>query len=534
MVKHIKNDYRFKKDVINMKRFISVLLLITIIITFGSSSIAVAETGVISVFLDGKRLSFDVPPIIIDGRTLVPMRKIFEELGYTVSWNKDKQRITAVKGELSVQLDIGDTLAIFDNYESAAQLDVPAQIIDGRTMVPLRFVATAANYDVLWDAISNTIHIESKVLYSGFVRENQPIFIEDDVIYYKEGETAYKISLDGSVFEETTKEDIDKMLYARTDIDFPEGALRNDYVISDNRLYYNDDLMRLFELDLNTKEKTLICEQYNFGFDVSDGKVYYSSANYSISMSIWPPASHNGIFCYDIASKTSNKILDAPAFEVRASGSNLYYSATHYSDETSNYVNDLHRYSLANGYDLTIISEFENSRIMSAVFTLSEKYIFYYAMGGVWRDDTPQGQYPQMYIASTDGTGSFPVAALMFANIAWLEINGNVPDAEHFNEYLQRDLNKYFSNRGAVEYILLRTSPSQVGVGYPHYYAWVTVLDESGIVATEGAVRLNAINKKVFAVTDFVAKEQILEDARSVTDLFPLILHKRIFELAGL
>jgi hypothetical protein len=80
----------------------------------------------------------------------------------------------------------------------------------------------------------------------------------------------------------------------------------------------------------------------------------------------------------------------------------------------------------------------------------------------------------------------------------------------------------------------MRKSPSQVGVGYPHYYVWVTVSDENGNIATEGAARLNAINKEGFAVTDFIKKEQILEDTSSVTDLFPIILHKRILELAGL
>lgn len=113
----------------------------------------------IKVTLHGKKINFaDQLPIVEDGRTLVPLRAIFEALGATVAWNGDTETIVAVKSDLTVKLTIGSNeMYVWDDVKF---LDVPAKIINGRTMVPARAIAEAFGYDVSWDADNNTVVIE--------------------------------------------------------------------------------------------------------------------------------------------------------------------------------------------------------------------------------------------------------------------------------------------------------------------------------------------------------------------------------------
>lgn len=117
----------------------------------------------IAVTINGSAISFDVPPQIIDGRTMVPMRKIFEQLGASVDWIGELQLILAVKGSKIMALAIGsDMLSITDNLTNETKtvtLDVVPQIVDGRTLVPVRAISQALDMDVEWDAATRTVRI---------------------------------------------------------------------------------------------------------------------------------------------------------------------------------------------------------------------------------------------------------------------------------------------------------------------------------------------------------------------------------------
>ncbi len=115
------------------------------------------NSALITVKVNGQLVNFDQPPIIIDGRTLVPLRAIFEALGATVEWNGDTQTVTSKKGSTSVSLSI-DSNAMYKNGK-AVTLDVPAQLINDRTLVPARAVAEAFGCDVDWDSDTKTVTI---------------------------------------------------------------------------------------------------------------------------------------------------------------------------------------------------------------------------------------------------------------------------------------------------------------------------------------------------------------------------------------
>ena len=116
-----------------------VSLLLTLIIVIGMFAMPVNADGGIKVLLDGQELAFDVPPQLINDRTMVPMRKIFEAMGANVEWNGDTQTVTATKEDITVIMQIDNT--VIKVNDETITLDVPPQLVDSRTLVPARAVA---------------------------------------------------------------------------------------------------------------------------------------------------------------------------------------------------------------------------------------------------------------------------------------------------------------------------------------------------------------------------------------------------------
>lgn len=110
----------------------------------------------IKVIIDGELMDFEVPAFIEDDRTMVPFRAIFEELGASVQWDDKARTVTAARENLEIKLVIDG--AAYKNGE-IINLDVPAKIINSRTMVPLRFVSEALGCDATWDEINKTVVI---------------------------------------------------------------------------------------------------------------------------------------------------------------------------------------------------------------------------------------------------------------------------------------------------------------------------------------------------------------------------------------
>ncbi|MFV0313803.1 MAG: stalk domain-containing protein [Anaerotignum sp.] len=114
----------------------------------------------IGVFVDGAAISFDQAPIIIEDRTLVPMRGIFQALGSEVLWDEPAQTITSTKGDDTIVLKIGDT-GVYKNGELVYTMDVPARIINERTLVPVRAISEAFGTEITWDPVGYVIGITS-------------------------------------------------------------------------------------------------------------------------------------------------------------------------------------------------------------------------------------------------------------------------------------------------------------------------------------------------------------------------------------
>lgn len=114
-----------------------------------------------TVYVNGVKQVFDVPPIIEDGVTLVPLRSVFEDLGATVYWKPENKEIKAEKGDTTVKLHLDSKIAYVGLKISL--LDVAPRAERGRTLVPLRFISEALNAEVEWDGKNNSIYIRETV-----------------------------------------------------------------------------------------------------------------------------------------------------------------------------------------------------------------------------------------------------------------------------------------------------------------------------------------------------------------------------------
>ncbi|NLZ53554.1 MAG: AMIN domain-containing protein [Thermoanaerobacteraceae bacterium] len=119
------------------------LLLLTIPIY------CMASTNPIEIYINDEKIESDVPPIIINDRTLAPVRVISENLGAEVYWDNDNRLVQIITPSKTIILKIDNTIALVDGQE--VMLDAPAKIINDRTMVPLRFLGETLGAKVSWD-----------------------------------------------------------------------------------------------------------------------------------------------------------------------------------------------------------------------------------------------------------------------------------------------------------------------------------------------------------------------------------------------
>jgi len=137
-----------------MKKVLSIVLAVVMVLS--SLTFVMADDG-IKITINGEAKKFDVMPQIIEGRTLVPMRGIFEALGAEVGWDDATKTASGKTAATTVSLTIDNKEAKVNG--KAVTLDVPAMIIDSRTMVPARFVAESLGCKVDWDGTTKTVII---------------------------------------------------------------------------------------------------------------------------------------------------------------------------------------------------------------------------------------------------------------------------------------------------------------------------------------------------------------------------------------
>ena len=138
----------------------------------GAAMLTAAADNTVTVVVNGAKVVFaDQQPVIENDRTLIPVRGAFEAMGATVDWDGDARKVT-IRDEsgtkyafLTIDSDVMETQtykSLFDVDKAEVKLDVPAQIKNDRTLIPLRAVGEALGADVSWDGDTYTASITSK------------------------------------------------------------------------------------------------------------------------------------------------------------------------------------------------------------------------------------------------------------------------------------------------------------------------------------------------------------------------------------
>ena len=127
----------------------------------------------VSVFVDGLPLEADSEPIIVNDRTLVPVRAISETLNYKVNWDNDNQLVSISDNNKNIFLQIGSHLLHVNDIEY--EIDVAPMIYKNRTYVPLRFITETLNCTVDWDNETFSVLIHTNNLTNYLVYEDDYI-----------------------------------------------------------------------------------------------------------------------------------------------------------------------------------------------------------------------------------------------------------------------------------------------------------------------------------------------------------------------
>ncbi len=156
-----------------MKKFLLVFL-----VSFCLSSVCFAAD--VKVQINGEIIDFKdsagntVNAQIINDRTMVPMRKIFELLGAIVDWDGENQIVTGTKGNTIITLQINNNVVTKEvsGEKETITLDVPPMIVNDRTLVPLRFIAESLDKQVGWDSDNRTAIIIDYGYFSNELKNN--------------------------------------------------------------------------------------------------------------------------------------------------------------------------------------------------------------------------------------------------------------------------------------------------------------------------------------------------------------------------
>ncbi|MBE7054331.1 MAG: hypothetical protein E7391_08720 [Ruminococcaceae bacterium] len=174
-----------------MKKILSVVLVLAMLVS-SFSCVAFADDE-IKILLDGTLLEMDQTPIIVDGRTLVPLRAIFEGLGALVTWDDSTKCATGIKDGKEIKITIDNKVAKVDGKD--VTLDVGAQIVNSRTLVPVRFISESLGCEVDWDANTKTVIITSKSDAKTWTFDNLDKFISNKDFIAGGGYDAKNVSL---------------------------------------------------------------------------------------------------------------------------------------------------------------------------------------------------------------------------------------------------------------------------------------------------------------------------------------------------
>jgi len=142
-----------------LKRLTIIAIIFSIAASFALPFVSYGTASTpANVTVNGRRLTFtDQHPVILHDRVLVPLRDVFEYLGFYVTWNPQTQVVTMANRRFAITVTIGSYSFVVNGEQRP--LDAPAQIINERTMLPIRAILESADFIVSWNNSTRTVRI---------------------------------------------------------------------------------------------------------------------------------------------------------------------------------------------------------------------------------------------------------------------------------------------------------------------------------------------------------------------------------------
>ena len=137
------------------------VILFTVIAALLLSSICVYANFGIKLFVNGNEVKTEIAPMIVNDRTMVPARVVFEQLNAQVSWLSNSRQVVITTEDTTLVFKIGSDIATVNNEQF--KMDCAPMIVQDRTMIPIRFVSEKLGYTVLWDDVTKKVSINSPI-----------------------------------------------------------------------------------------------------------------------------------------------------------------------------------------------------------------------------------------------------------------------------------------------------------------------------------------------------------------------------------
>ena len=247
-----------------MKKFLICLLVFTFI--FSSLCTQTFAENDISVVVDGNKLEFDVAPLINDGRTLVPVRAIFEAIGATVTWDDSAKTVYSEMGDTKISLKINDNV-LSKNGESIT-LDVPAKIVKDRTMVPVRAISEAYGCFVSWNDAQKSVAVitnPDKVEIANINGESISVAYFNYCLYQVESYAAQSFNCSLEDIKKMWGTSLDNTSFGEYMVDMAidhiallksasQYAAKNKITLASDEMDYVDGIIVSIENELGSKE----------------------------------------------------------------------------------------------------------------------------------------------------------------------------------------------------------------------------------------------------------------------------------------
>lgn len=150
------------KNLVKTKIALMFLILFGVSFVMSQEASALSEQGCITVKVNGNFIKLDASPYIKENRTYIPVRSISNALGIDVKWIEEENKVVLIDGEKDIEMLLGSNDVLVDNEKKA--MDSATELSNGRIMIPVRFVSENLGCSVKWDDYSYSVLVDREEL----------------------------------------------------------------------------------------------------------------------------------------------------------------------------------------------------------------------------------------------------------------------------------------------------------------------------------------------------------------------------------